>query len=160
MILYHGSTEVIRKPEILENTRMLDFGKGFYTMTDRQQAALWAQKASARRQIDTKLISIYEFDLATAEKELNILRFNRPDAAWMDFVSTCRRGKHPDNNYDIVWGPAATDKAYVAFQLYEIGILRKREMLKYIKKELFPNQILFHTERSLEFCFFKESIFL
>lgn len=62
--------------------------------------------------------------------------------------------------YDIVWGPAATDKAYVAFQLYEIGILHKREMLKYTKKESFPNQILFHTERSLEFCFFKESIFL
>ena len=30
MIVYHGSVEVIEKPDILHSYRPLDFGKGFY----------------------------------------------------------------------------------------------------------------------------------
>ena len=30
MIVYHGSSEVVRQPDILHSYRALDFGKGFY----------------------------------------------------------------------------------------------------------------------------------
>ena len=38
MILYHGSHVEVRNPQLLQNQRELDFGKGFYTTTDFEQA--------------------------------------------------------------------------------------------------------------------------
>ena len=30
MIVYHGSTEIIKNPDVLHSKKYLDFGKGFY----------------------------------------------------------------------------------------------------------------------------------
>ncbi|HBG88012.1 MAG TPA: hypothetical protein DEG09_06960 [Marinilabiliaceae bacterium] len=38
MELYHGSTKIIKSPRILEQQRLLDFGKGLYLTTSREQA--------------------------------------------------------------------------------------------------------------------------
>lgn len=38
MILYHGSNVQVSMPKILVTNRMLDFGAGFYTTSNRQQA--------------------------------------------------------------------------------------------------------------------------
>ena len=43
MILYHGSLEVVELPQILEASRPLDFGTGFYTTTSLQQAHRWVK---------------------------------------------------------------------------------------------------------------------
>lgn len=42
MKLYHGSTEIIKQPLVLESQRFLDFGRGFYTTTNSEQAESWA----------------------------------------------------------------------------------------------------------------------
>ena len=38
MIIYHGSTVLVEKPEIRTGDSFLDFGNGFYTTTDEGQA--------------------------------------------------------------------------------------------------------------------------
>lgn len=38
MKLYHGSIEVVEFPEIRQPNRTLDYGSGFYTTTDYDQA--------------------------------------------------------------------------------------------------------------------------
>ena len=38
MLLYHGSYTVIKRPRLLKNQRMHDFGDGFYLTTDKEQA--------------------------------------------------------------------------------------------------------------------------
>jgi hypothetical protein len=43
MILYHGSLEIVEHPKILEASRPLDFGQGFYTTTSLQQARRWVR---------------------------------------------------------------------------------------------------------------------
>lgn len=43
MILYHGSTVPVEKPEIRISESFLDFGTGFYTTTSLQQAERWAR---------------------------------------------------------------------------------------------------------------------
>ena len=30
MIVYHGATDIIKKPDVFHSKRYLDFGKGFY----------------------------------------------------------------------------------------------------------------------------------
>ena len=43
MILYHGSLEIVKQPRIMEASRPLDFGRGFYTTTSHQQALRWVK---------------------------------------------------------------------------------------------------------------------
>ena len=44
MIVYHGSSEVVRQPDIIHSYRALDFGKGFYVTTVKSQAERWARR--------------------------------------------------------------------------------------------------------------------
>ena len=44
MIVYHGSSVVVRQPDILHSYRALDFGKGFYVTSVREQAERWARR--------------------------------------------------------------------------------------------------------------------
>ena len=43
MILYHGSNVEVRRPRVLTTNRSLDFGAGFYTTSNLDQAKRWAQ---------------------------------------------------------------------------------------------------------------------
>ncbi len=40
MKLYHGSNVIVQNPRIIESDRNLDFGKGFYLITDLEQAKI------------------------------------------------------------------------------------------------------------------------
>lgn len=42
MIVYHGSVEVVEKPDVLHSYRNLDFGRGFYVTSVQSQAERWA----------------------------------------------------------------------------------------------------------------------
>ena len=43
MKLYHGSTDIVEKPQIIVSDKFLDFGFGFYTTTNKEQALRWAE---------------------------------------------------------------------------------------------------------------------
>ena len=42
MIVYHGSTEIIKNPDVVHSKKYLDFGRGFYITTFENQAKKWA----------------------------------------------------------------------------------------------------------------------
>ena len=68
MILYHGSNVEVRHPQISERLRALDFGAGFYTASNREQAAKWAGVTTKRRRSGTPCISIFFMDEANMER--------------------------------------------------------------------------------------------
>lgn len=49
MIVYHGSNVEVREPRILKPSRGLDFGAGFYTTTNREQAISFALRVTRNR---------------------------------------------------------------------------------------------------------------
>ena len=49
MIVYHGSNMIVDKPKLIEQNRFLDFGYGFYTTTNKQQAENFSKKVVVRR---------------------------------------------------------------------------------------------------------------
>jgi len=151
MIVYHGSTVPVENPKIIQSGRKLDFGEGFYTTYNREQAVRWSERVAARRKTDIRIITEYEFDSETAEKELHIIRFEKPDEVWLDFVSANRSGNILPP-YDIVIGPVANDVVYSTILLYEQGVLDKDDAIKRLKVQELFNQILFHTEKSLRLC--------
>jgi hypothetical protein len=153
MIIYHGSNVVVTHPEILQSERMLDFGSGFYTTSNKEQAVRWAERVAERRKLKDQMLSIYEFDLEVAERNLTIIRFDNPNGKWLDFICANRSGRETEL-YDIVIGPVADDKVYTVVQYYENGIYNKQDAIKRLKVENLFNQILFHTTKSLAYCHF------
>lgn len=154
MDIYHGSDIVVEKPEILQSNRLLDFGIGFYTTSNKEQSERWANKVSLRNNAIKKIISVYNIDIDKAKKQLNVIEFISADERWLDFITVNRRGKEITQSYDIVIGPVADDNVYLTVKLFETGVLDKEEALKRLKVEKLFDQILFHTEKSLEFCVF------
>ncbi|WP_326975257.1 DUF3990 domain-containing protein [Caproicibacter sp. BJN0012] len=160
MIIYHGSDIIVSEPKILQNQRLLDFGVGFYTTTNQEQAARWAKKVCMRRKSSVGYISVYELDMDAAKTDLIILRFPVPDAQWLDFICACRSGRQTVTDYDMVIGPVADDNVYITVKLFETGVLDKEEAVKRLKVEKLFNQVLFHTEKALSYCTFQNSIVL
>lgn len=153
MILYHGSLVVVDKPEIRVSNRFLDFGYGFYTTMNKEQAIKWTDKQKNRNGASVGHISMYEFDKAKAEAKLSIICFENADNAWLNFISANRKGQCIDD-YDIVIGPVADDGVYEVVRLYEIGVYDLEETVKRLKVEELYNQVLFHTEKSLAYIKF------
>ena len=60
MKLYHGSTTVVRHPNIKRGRKKTDFGKGFYTTTNFEQAAKWANLKRQRERSGKAIVSIFE----------------------------------------------------------------------------------------------------
>ena len=48
MILYHGSNVAVESPALIKQNRYLDFGFGFYTTTNMEQAKDFAVKNVSR----------------------------------------------------------------------------------------------------------------
>ena len=151
MIIYHGSTVVVKQPCILSSYRTLDFGMGFYATSYEAQAIRWATRVAARRENATQIVTEYEYDSEAAEKELKIIKFEEADEEWLDFVCLNRSGDALIQPYDIVCGPVADDDVYGTVLLYEQGFLDKEAAIKRFKVRELYNQILFHTEESLKY---------
>lgn len=151
MILYHGSNVVVSKPKLIEQNRFLDFGFGFYTTTNRVQAIAFADKVYRRRREGRKIVNIYELDEQIAFAECSLLRFDTPNAAWLDFVSENRSGNYGGQAYDLIYGPVANDDVYTTFTLYSVGALTKEQTLEALKIKKLYNQLVLTSEKALSY---------
>jgi hypothetical protein len=150
MILYHGSTEIVEKPEIRISERFLDFGFGFYTTTNLEQATTWAESKRIRLHRKTIFINIYELDdCVLSDKTFSVLTFESPTREWLEFVIANRRGEIT-HNYDFIMGAVADDTLYQTFTLYESGFLTLEETIVRLKVHTLFNQLSFHTEKALK----------
>ena len=147
MTLYHGSLEIVEHPLIREANRPLDFGTGFYTTTSLQQARRWVKLRMEQGQASVGFINIYEY---SPKRDLRTRLFRSANEAWVDFVHANRTVQDYNHDYDIVTGPVANDNVYLSFNLYESGIITKRELIRRLKTYKLVDQLLFHTERSLD----------
>lgn len=107
MRLYHSSTVIVEKPDIVHSRDYLDFGRGFYLTSLQDQAVRYAERF-IRRQKEAWL-NVYE--LKDNLSDWNVLYFERYDKVWLDFVAACRSGQ-PTEDYDMVVGGIANDRLY------------------------------------------------
>lgn len=91
MILYHGSYLAIENPDLLHSRPNLDFGKGFYLTSIREQAVKWCERFE---------------DLF---QRLKVLQFDTYSEEWLVFILACRSGKD-SSDYDAVCGGIANEK--------------------------------------------------
>jgi len=155
MKLFHGNTQTIETPVVLDSQRFLDFGKGFYTTTNQNQAERWATIKKKRFVADSKaIVTIYQIaNNLFSNQNYKIKEFLKADEAWLDFVIANRNGDI-FHDYAVVIGPVANDTLYATLSLYESGILNKEETISRLKVHKLFDQISFHNNnvlRELEF---------
>lgn len=146
MKLYHGSTVAVRKPSLRPGRQNADFGKGFYTTSNLEQAVRWAHIKKEREDADRAVVSVYEFDETLLDNpDLNIRRFTGADEAWLLFVTDCRKSMKHD--FDLVQGPVANDKVFTTVNLFESGVLSAEAAILQLKAYKTYDQLSFHTAR-------------
>lgn len=156
MIVYHGSNVIVEKPQLVEQNRFLDFGYGFYTTTNKEQAVNFAKKVIVRRG-GKPIVNAYEFNENDFDSKLKIKKFFAPDEEWLDFVSAHRNGTYGGEKYDIIIGAVANDDVYRTLQVYSSGLLSKQQALEALKVKKLFNQYVFATKEALKLLKYTES---
>lgn len=158
MILYHGSNMIVSHPRLVPQNRYLDFGYGFYTTTNKEQAAAFAQKVFKRRKSGSPTVNIYEIDEEQAFAACTVLQFLFADEAWLDFVAANRAGTYQGPQYDYVFGPVADDDVYTTFILYSAGILTKEQTVETLKIKKLYNQLVLTSEKALSYLKYTKAL--
>ena len=81
MIVYHGSNMIVDQPRLVHQNRTLDFGYGFYTTTNQNQAVNFAGKVTDRRESGSPCVSMYDVpELGELKSNVPSLLFHIPKA--------------------------------------------------------------------------------
>ena len=156
MLIYHGSNVEVRKPSLRMSRKYTDFGRGFYTTTQKEQADHWTSIKIDRAKKGRRVVSVFEVsDELLTNPELKIREFHGPDETWLNFVVDSRKGIEHD--YDLVFGPVANDKVFTVVNLYEGGVLDAPAAIAELKVYKTYNQLSFHTPRVIQALRFVES---
>jgi hypothetical protein len=158
MKLYHGTNIRFETPKIIQPNRALDFGAGFYTTTNEDQAISWAKVIVRRSNTDIPLLNIYEFD-ENFLKQLNIKRFESPTKEWLDFVSEHRLMINIKDDFDLIIGPVANDTTVPTIQSYAEAVQANPDekdffaefALRLLRADRLKDQFVFKTENSLQY---------
>lgn len=147
MIVYHGSNVIVDHPDIEHSFRSLDFGKGFYVTTVREQAEKWARRKADIYGTNKAIVTVYSMS-----EDLNGLikkSFEEDLTEWIDFVCRCRDGEEDYLQYDLIKGKVANDKVFRVVDMYHSGIWDKERAINEIK--VYPNydQIAFINQKAI-----------
>jgi len=158
MRIYHGSTVAVRQPSLRYGRANTDFGKGFDTTTDMEQAARWALIRKERAKTGKAIVSVYEIDDAIlADSILNIMQYHGATEEWLNFVVANRRGA-PLHSFDIVLGPVANDRLYTTISMFENGELSVEAAIVQLNTHTLYDQVAFHTHKALSLVHFVKTI--
>ena len=147
MIVYHGSTEIIKKPDVMHSKKYLDFGRGFYITTFENQAKKWAIRKGMRQE-KAAIVNVYE--LSEEWDDFRVLSFEKENEKWLDFVCGCRKGQSLNEEYDIVVGNVADDDVFKTVDMYFRGLWDKEKVLKELRYYKMNNQICIVTQEILD----------
>jgi len=159
MILYHGSNVEVKEPILLKVQRELDFGKGFYTTSDMEQAARWAWGTAKRRGESSAFVTVYEVN-EDELKNIRLLSFDSPNVEWLNLVVKNRKGEYIAGDWDIISGPVADDQTAQVIDLYLEGAYDEEEAIRRFLTQRLKDQYAFKTDEALKLLIFKEVITL
>ena len=149
MILYHASNVEVKTPMLVESNRMLDFGPGFYTTTNREQAMRFAKGVVAKRG-GVPVLNAYEFD-ENAFSECLVRKFDSPSEEWLDFVAANRTGTYTGVRYDLIMGPVANDNVYATIGLYMQGFMSREATINELRVRKLYDQLVFASPKTFHY---------
>lgn len=147
MIVFHGSCEIIDRPDVEHSYRNLDFGKGFYVTSFREQAERWARRKADL--LNGKPV-VNQYTMSDNTNGLAIKTFSDDLIEWIDFVCGCRDGELFYKQFDIIIGKVANDKVFRVVDMYKSGIWDKQRAIREIRVYQNYDQIAFISQAAIE----------
>ena len=147
MIVYHGTTEIIKSPDVCHSKKYLDFGEGFYLTTYEEQAKKWALR-KGMRQDKSAIVNVYK--MVDNLTQYRVLSFGEENDEWLEFVCSCRKGEALNKDYDIVIGNVANDDVFKTVDMYFRGLWDKKKVLDELRYYKMNDQICIVHQDVLE----------
>lgn len=147
MIVYHSSQVIVDMPDTQHSRANLDFGKGFYVTTLKEQAIKYAERFLLRG----RKAYLNTYELQDNFYSFKCLKFDSYDEIWLDFVADCRR-EEDKSEYDVVIGGIANDKVFRTIDLYFSGDITKDDALKKLRFERPNCQICLRSQEIIDRC--------
>lgn len=159
MILYHGSTTVVRTIDLNYSQPNKDFGRGFYLSETEDQARALAMFKSSLFGLSPIVNAYYIDEAVLVDGTLRVKRFEGYTREWAEFILANRTAEDGETHhgYDVVYGPIANDR--VGLQIRRLleketdfdTFVRK---LQYIKGITF--QYYFGTQKAIDQLYYYE----
>ena len=140
IIVYHGGTEIVDKPDCRRGRKNLDFGQGFYVTDIRDQAVKWAENMSRSRNRPA-LLNRCRLNREAIIKEMHCKIFDAYDVQWLEFIIANRSGQDIAKLYDYVEGGVANDRVIDTINLYMAGLMELSTALRELSKHRPNNQM-------------------
>jgi len=140
---------VVDEPELINQTRGLDFGSGFYLTTNESQAIRFSEIVVNRRKSGIATVSIYDFDMDKAERIFKVCKFEHTDEKWLNFVAENRLKTYNGPVYDIIIGAVANDTVMPTIQAFLGGFLSVEATLITLKTSKLTDQLCFKSNNAL-----------
>lgn len=147
MEVYHASPVKVEKPDTLHSREFLDFGKGFYVTTLREQAIKYAERFVRKGQ--EAWLNVYKLDDSYTTYKVKV--FPSYDEEWLEFVAECRKGR-VEGDYQIIIGGIANDRIFRTIDLYFAGDITKEEALRRLLFEQPNDQICIRSQEVIDRC--------
>ena len=147
MKLYHSSNVSVEHPDTKHSRLYLDFGRGFYLTSLREQAVRYAMRFKRREQ--EAWLNTYNF--IYEDSNWKIKQFESYDEQWLDFVALCRDGNDA-GDYDMVIGGIANDRVIITLDRYFTGEISQEEALGLLRFEKPNIQYCIRSEQMLREC--------
>lgn len=150
MKLYHGTNSDFAGICLGKSKLGKDFGAGFYLTPEESIAKRQAQRKFVQYGFDSPTVQAYEWN-EEKSADLKILRFDKYDIAWAEFILLNRRNmtRQQLHDYDIVIGPIADDTIGFQIRRVEDGVITIEQFLNEIKFNHITFQYFFATEKAL-----------
>lgn len=151
MIVFHGSTVVIKQPLVAAGRQRLDFGQGFYVTDIKQQAESWAERMQRIRE-EVGIVNVYELDLEKVKENYRYFKFEYYDNAWLQFIVANRMGKMDVENYDVIEGGVANDRVIDTVEAYMANLMTLETALGELSKHKPNNQLCIAKQNVIDTC--------
>lgn len=146
-LLFHGSDQIVRIPELRSGKYSKDFGRGFYCTEIREQAIRWAKRKK------TPIVNSY---ILLATDELRRLDFKGMTSEWLNFIAMCRNADPSVtiHDYDLVVGPMADDQVYDFVQMFLNKEISEKQFAALSDFHYPTHQICFSSQKALDYLEF------
>lgn len=149
--VYHGSTQVIKHPDVARGRDNLDFGKAFYVTRIKSQAMNWAHVVYSRYEENAPIVNTYALDLeAVGSNAYRKLVFNAYDSEWLNFIVASRMGKKPWKDFDYIEGGVANDRVIDTVEGYMNGDFSAEVAIGRLKYHKPNNQIAILSQKIID----------
>lgn len=140
IIVYHGGTEIVKRPICKFGRKNLDFGQGFYVTNLREQAVKWAENMSRSRN-KPALLNRYKLNRKAIIQEAHCKIFEAYNIQWLEFIISNRSGLNVAEAFDYVEGGVANDRVVDTVNLYIAGLMELETALRELSKHQPNNQM-------------------